>query len=190
MKRVLLVDNYDSFTYNLLHSLEKHAEVMVDVVRNDQLSMISITDYRHVVLSPGPGLPHEAGFLMPFIEAIYQQVSILGICLGHQALGQFFGAELLNLQKPLHGKQLETTILTKGGLFANIPEKILTGHYHSWVLQQHAFPSCLRITAYNHEGGVMAFEHRSYPIAGIQFHPESVYTPLGDAMIENWLNQD
>lgn len=188
LRRILLIDNYDSFTYNLLHSIEKNADTIVDVFRNDHLSGIDINNYDKVVLSPGPGLPHEAGELMSFIEANYQTIPILGICLGHQALGVFFGAELMNLPQPLHGKQLETNILTQNGLFCAIPEKILTGHYHSWVLREHHFPDSLRITARNHVGGIMAFTHIEYPVAGIQFHPESVMTPLGDTILSNWVN--
>lgn len=183
----MLVDNYDSFTFNLHHSLEKNKDVEVSVVRNDLLLNLDVNRFDKIVLSPGPGLPQEAGQLMEFIHQYYQQKSILGICLGHQALGQFFGAEMKNLSEVLHGVQLKTKILNHEGLFKTLPNEILTGHYHSWVLNENNFPSCLRITAQNNEGGLMAFEHSQFDISGIQFHPESVLTPMGDLILSHWI---
>jgi anthranilate synthase component 2 len=185
----LLVDNFDSFTFNLLHSLEKNEHVKVTVVRNNCLLNLDASEFKQIVLSPGPGLPSEAGELMPFIEKHYKEKSFLGICLGHQALGQFFNANLKNLPNVLHGVQLETKIIETSKLFNKLPSSILTGHYHSWVLDELNFPSCLKITAQNALGGVMAFEHHNLAIAGIQFHPESVLTPDGDQIIQNWLNK-
>ena len=187
MKHILLVDNFDSFTFNLVHSLEKDENVIVTVVRNNQLLDLDIDFFDKIVLSPGPGLPLEAGQLIPFIEKCYSKKPILGICLGHQALGQFFGAGLKNLPKVLHGVQLSTQIKNHNSLFDFLPPTILTGHYHSWVLDEIDFPECLNITAYNDDGGIMAFEHKEYAIIGVQFHPESVLTPNGDAIINRWL---
>ena len=188
MQQILLVDNFDSFTYNLLHCIEKDPNAQVTVVRNDCLLELDFEQFDKIVCSPGPGIPAEAGQLMLFIERCYQIKPILGICLGHQAIGQFFKAELKNLPKVLHGIQLETNIIEQSDLFKTLPSKILTGHYHSWVIDESNFPSSLKVTAYNQLGGVMAFEHRSLAIAGIQFHPESVLTPFGDKIIQNWLN--
>lgn len=187
MKHILLVDNYDSFTFNLLHCLEKNENVVVTVVRNNHLSNLSVDHYDKIVLSPGPGLPEEAGDLMPFIEKNYLLKPILGICLGHQALGQFFGAQLIKLNEVLHGVQLETKLHNVKGIMNYLPEIIKTGHYHSWVLSEIDFPECLSITAYNKQGGIMAFEHKTLAIVGIQFHPESVLTPLGDEILQHWL---
>jgi anthranilate synthase component 2 len=189
LKEILLVDNYDSFTFNLLHSLEKNEGVIVTVVRNDNLLNIDLNKFDKIVLSPGPGLPSEAGQLLTFIKKCYLNKSILGICLGHQAIGQFFGAKLKNLSKVLHGVKLETTVIDATGIFESLPEIIETGHYHSWVLSENDFPIDLSITAHNAQGGIMAFAHNTLNIVGIQFHPESVLTPLGDLMIANWLKQ-
>jgi anthranilate synthase component 2 len=189
LKQILLVDNYDSFTFNLLHSLEKNEGVKVTVVRNDNLLNLDLHKFDKIVLSPGPGLPSEAGQLLAFIEKTYLKKPILGICLGHQALGEFFGAKLKNLSNVLHGVKLETTISNASGIFEYFPEKIETGHYHSWVLSEHEFPKDLIITARNAHGGIMAFAHNKLNIVGIQFHPESVLTPLGDLIISNWLKQ-
>ena len=187
MKHILLVDNYDSFTFNLLHSLEKNENIHVTVVRNYHLLQLPIDQFDKVVLSPGPGLPSEAGELLAFIEKIHRSKPILGICLGHQALGQFFGAQLNKLDRVLHGVQLNTNIKEQEGIFKTLPSIIKTGHYHSWVLHESNFPACLAITAYNKEGGIMAFQHKTLAIAGIQFHPESVLTPLGDDILSQWL---
>lgn len=184
----MLIDNFDSFTFNLLHSLEKSENVHVTVVRNNCLLDLEMSRFHKIVISPGPGLPAEAGQLHSFIEKFHQEKSILGICLGHQALGQFFNAKLKNLPTVLHGIQLETRLLEQKGMFNLLPETIQTGHYHSWVLDEINFPACLKITAHNAEGGIMAFKHISLDIAGIQFHPESVLTPMGDSIIHNWLN--
>ncbi len=158
MKQILLVDNFDSFTFNLLHSLEKNENVIVTVVRNDHLINLCVDKYDKIVLSPGPGLPEEAGELLPFIEKNYSSKPFLGICLGHQALGQFFGAKLNKLSEVLHGIQLDTSITKQDGIFSILPAAIKTGHYHSWVLNALDFPECLSIIAFNHEGGIMAFE--------------------------------
>ena len=188
MKHILLVDNYDSFTFNLLHSLEKDDTVTVTVVRNDNLLETDLDSFDKIVLSPGPGLPDEANQLMHFIKRSFETKPILGICLGHQALGQFFGAKLKNLPEVLHGVQLNTKILSFDGLFESFPPVIKTGHYHSWVLDHNDFPASLSITAQNEQGGIMAFTHKEFAITGIQFHPESVLTPLGDTLLRNWLH--
>ena len=188
MKQILLIDNYDSFTYNLHHCIEKNNDAKVTVVRNDHLLSVNTASFDKIILSPGPGLPAEAGQLLSFIAMHYQTKPMLGICLGHQALGQFFGAQLKQLPAVLHGVQLQTRISETKGLFKLLPSKIATGHYHSWVLEELDFPSCLKITSRNEEGGIMSFMHYDYDLMGIQFHPESVLTPMGDNIIKNWLN--
>ncbi len=171
-----------------MHSLEKNKKVSVSVIRNNFLKNISVKQYDKIVLSPGAGLPHEAGLLMPFIQEIHKIKPILGVCLGHQALGLFFGAGLKQLPEVLHGIQLKTTIKSNNYLFKNIGNSLHTAHYHSWVIDSYQFPNCLEITAQNDAGVIMAIQHKNYDINGIQFHPESVLTPCGDAILKNWVN--
>ncbi len=185
--RILLIDNYDSFTYNLVHYLEKLSDIEVDVIRNDEIDLDSIQSYSHIVLSPGPGLPNEANQLMEIIEKYANTKNILGVCLGHQAIAQYFGSTLSNLPTVVHGEAKEIEILNQDELFKNLPTYIKVGRYHSWVIKETDLSKSLNATAVDSEQNVMAFKHHSLPIFGIQFHPESILTDFGEQMISNWL---
>jgi anthranilate synthase component 2 len=183
---VLLIDNYDSFTYNLVQLLEE-AGAVVAVMKNDAINREVYRKARRVVLSPGPGLPEEAGLLMACIGEGYQFQSILGICLGHQALGMFFGARLGQLPVVEHGVETKGNICGQHDIFDGLPPSVAVGHYHSWVLTH--LPESLEITMTDPAGNVMAFKHRHYNISGLQFHPESIMTPCGSVMVNNWLRK-
>lgn len=191
--RILLFDNYDSFTYNLFHCIKKIVNTPVDVIRNDQISLEDVNKYDKIVLSPGPGLPVTSGILLPLIKEYAPTKSILGVCLGHQAIGESFGGTLINLDRVFHG--VATTISTKkrnltgNDVFKGLPEKIEVGRYHSWIVSDKNFPNDLEVTATDEEGTIMALRHRKYDVQGVQFHPESVLTPLGMEMMKNWLAQ-
>lgn len=186
---VLILDNYDSFTYNLYHILKELGEEVV-VRRNDQITLPEVDSFDKILLSPGPGIPKEAGILMPLIRHYAPTKKILGVCLGEQAIGEVFGATLVNLHEVHHGISSEVRILTPDEpLFQKLPPTFQAGRYHSWVVSQQNFPSCLEITAEAVQGGeIMALRHRNYDVRGIQFHPESILTPMGKKMLENWIN--
>ena len=187
MLKVLLLDNYDSFTFNLAHIL-KASGAAVQVARNDKIELAQVANFDKIVLSPGPGLPEQAGIMLGLIAAFHTSKSILGICLGHQAIAQVFGAELRNLKQVVHGKATLTQIVSEHDtLFKDIPRHIETGRYHSWVVDQSSLPECLRITALSNDGEIMALAHTSYDLKGLQFHPESVLTPHGTALLNNWI---
>lgn len=185
---ILLLDNYDSFTYNLLHIL-KELGAQVEVHRNDRIALDEVERFEKILLSPGPGIPEEAGILLPLIRQYAPTKSILGVCLGEQAIGEAFGAKLINLPEVHHGISSEIQVLAGDEpLFQGLPPTFLAGRYHSWAVSKDAFPPCLEITAEAvGEGEIMALRHRTYNVRGIQFHPESVLTPEGKKMIENWL---
>ena len=185
--RILLVDNYDSFTYNLVHYLEKVADIEVDVIRNDQIAIPTIQQYSHIVLSPGPGLPREAKQLMEIIETYADTKKILGVCLGHQAIAELFGSTLSNLSTVVHGEAKEIEILQHEDLFRNIPKSIKVGRYHSWAVKENELSESLIPIAIDSEKNIMAFKHPFLSIFGIQFHPESILTEYGEQMIANWL---
>ncbi len=188
MQRILLLDNYDSFTYNLYHYLCHHEGVEVEVRRNDEIQPAYARAFDTLVLSPGPGLPEAAGIMPELIAGFYHRMKILGVCLGHQALGQFFGAELQNMPAVMHGRQTDIYIRDPSDpLFRDIPLKTSVGRYHSWTLSKKAFPAVLQVSAEDINGDIMAFRHRQLPVWGVQFHPESVMTPLGKTMIANFL---
>ena len=191
MKKIVIIDNYDSFTYNLAHLL-KELGAQVDVKRNDQFKMSDLQAYDKIVLSPGPGIPEEAGLLLDVIKIYANQKPILGVCLGEQAIGQVFGAKLTNLKQVFHGVQTPVFLLKANDsyLFNNLPDVINVGRYHSWVVDQDGFPESLVMTAVSNEGQIMALRHKDYDIQGIQFHPESVLTPEGRTIISNWLNNE
>lgn len=185
--KVLLFDNYDSFTYNLHHIL-KELGVDVEVHRNDQISLEEVDRFSKILLSPGPGIPEEAGILLPLIKQYASTKSILGVCLGEQAIGEAFGAKLINLSEVHHGVSSEISITKTDQLFEGLGSTIEAGRYHSWVVSKEDFPNCLEILAEDTEDNeIMAIRHKEYKVWGIQFHPESVLTPSGKTIIENWL---
>jgi len=190
--KILVFDNYDSFTYNLVHLIEKITHVKVEVHRNDQIPLEKVKEYDKIILSPGPGIPEEAGLLLPLIKEYASSKSILGVCLGHQAIGQAFGGTLVNLSAVYHGVATPVKVKTekskvKSFLFEGLDEVIEVGRYHSWVVSKESFPSELEITAEDESGMIMALQHKTYDIQGVQFHPESVLTPLGESIMHNWL---
>ena len=185
--RTVIIDNYDSFTYNLSH-LVKELGADVTVVRNDQFRLEQLQQYDKIILSPGPGIPSEAGLLLDTIRAYADKKPILGVCLGHQAIGEAFGGRLENLSDVFHGVATPCTLLADDPLFDGLPKQIDIGRYHSWVVSREAFPDCLEVTAESDEGQIMALRHRSYNVHGIQFHPESVLTPCGRTIIKNFID--
>ena len=186
--KIVIIDNYDSFTYNLSH-LIKETGAEVDVVRNDQFNIADIEPYDKIVLSPGPGIPSEAGLLIDVIKAYAGKKPMLGVCLGHQAIGEAFGGKLENLSDVFHGVATEGTQFANDYLFEGLPRRITMGRYHSWVVSDDHFPECLVVTAVSDEGQIMALRHRDLDIHGIQFHPESVLTPTGKQIINNFINK-
>ena len=185
--KIVIIDNYDSFTYNLSH-LVKELGAEVTVVRNDQFALPELEAYDKIILSPGPGIPSEAGLLLDVIKTYAGKKPILGVCLGHQAIGECFGAQLTNLSEVFHGVATEGTQFGNDPIFAGLPQRITMGRYHSWVVSKDGLPSCLEITAESDEGQIMALRHREYHVHGIQFHPESVLTPCGSTIIKNFID--
>ncbi len=190
--KILILDNYDSFTYNLVHIIEKIIHQKVSVFRNDEISLEEVNEYDKIVLSPGPGLPSEAGIMIDLIKRYGAMKSILGVCLGHQAIGEAYGGKLLNLSTVYHGIATpihwETNKSTQPAIQDSLPPICEVGRYHSWVVDHHQFPSdVLDITARDENGFIMALQHKKFAVVGVQFHPESVLTPLGETMLNNWL---
>lgn len=192
--RILVFDNYDSFTYNLVHLVQQITHGQVVVYRNDQVPLEKLKQFDKIILSPGPGIPSEAGDLLPLIREYASSKSILGVCLGHQAIGESFGGKLVNLEKVYHGIATEIQLGnyqkkgSRGDLFRELPDKIMVGRYHSWIVSEEGFPEELEITARDENGYIMALRHKKFDIQGVQFHPESVLTPDGKKIISNWLN--
>ena len=185
---LLVIDNYDSFTWNIEHMLVSQGNVEVKVMRNDEINPAGIVRFDGIVISPGPGLPDEAGQLMRIIPiAAAHQVPLLGICLGLQAIVQHFGGTLVNMERVLHGQASELTSVVSQGLFKNLLAPLTVGHYHSWILEEANFPPNLILTAKNQDGLPMAVSHPQLPIEAVQFHPESVLTPTGPKMFQNWV---
>ena len=187
MKKILVIDNYDSFTYNLVHYLEAlHCEITV--FRNDKLKLSQVNEYDKIVLSPGPGIPDEAGMLKSIIKTYAPTKSILGVCLGQQAIGEVFGGKLINLDHVYHGVNSDIQIIAKDEiLFSGLNKKIKVGRYHSWVIDPN-LPENLEATAVDENGQIMAIRHKNYDVKGVQFHPESNLTPYGKKILENWIN--
>lgn len=190
--RLLVFDNYDSFTYNLVHLVEKILHTRVDVRRNDKITLGEVDAYDKIILSPGPGIPEEAGLLLPLIREYASKKSILGVCLGHQAIAEAFGGKLINLTEVYHGiatpvQQLPTAQTRANAVFKDLPESIEVGRYHSWVADAASFPAELEITAKDAKGYIMGLQHKTFDVQGVQFHPESVLTPDGEKMLRNWL---
>lgn len=188
MKKILVIDNYDSFTYNLVHYLEDLG-CPVDVKRNDQLQLQDVEPYQHIVLSPGPGIPDEAGLLKDIIQTYAPSKKIFGVCLGQQAIGEVFGAKLINLDEVYHGIATKINIIKEDVLFEGLPEEIEVGRYHSWVVDPD-LPESLVATSVDQNGQLMSLRHKKYDVSAVQFHPESVLTPHGKKILENWLNSD
>jgi anthranilate synthase component II len=186
---ILILDNYDSFTYNLYHLVEKVTGEEIVVRRNDEIGLKEVDAYSSIILSPGPGLPPEAGILLPLIKEYGHSKKILGVCLGHQAIGQAFGGNLKNLGQVLHGVEIPVNCVDEDVIFKGIPKSFNTGRYHSWVIDEVGFPEDLRITAIGEEGSIQALRHKELKIWGVQFHPESVMTPFGGQLLKNWLEQ-
>ena len=186
---ILLIDNYDSFTYNLSQYLEEEGgeDVEVSVWRNDQFDIDDVERFDKIVLSPGPGVPDEAGLLKAVIRRYAPTKPILGVCLGEQAIGEVFGAEIYNLNTVFHGIQSSVRIVASDYIFDNLSDSIKVGRYHSWVVGKEDFPAELEVTAVSDEGQVMALKHRRYDVHGIQFHPESILTPEGRTIIRNFI---
>jgi len=204
--KILIFDNYDSFTYNLVHLVEKITHEKVDVYRNDKIPLEKIGEYDKIILSPGPGVPSEAGLLLPLIKEYAATKSILGVCLGHQAIGEAFGGKLTNLSSVFHGvatpisivkretsnvnaeNSLLTTHYSCKNLFEGLDDTFPAGRYHSWIISKENFPGELEITAEDENGYIMALQHKTFDVQGVQFHPESVLTPDGERIMRNWLD--
>jgi anthranilate synthase component 2 len=188
--KILVLDNYDSFTYNLVHLVEKIICKKVDVFRNDAIDIEMVDNYDKIILSPGPGIPSEAGILLAVIKKYAPTKSLLGVCLGHQAIGEVFGASLINLDTVYHGVAthikpvIENTKLLKG-----LGDSIEVGRYHSWIVSTKKFPPELEITAVDDNNQIMALQHKEYDVQGVQFHPESILTPKGEQLLRNWLSE-
>jgi anthranilate synthase component 2 len=197
--KILVLDNYDSFTYNLVHLVEKILHQRVEIYRNDQIALEKVKEYDKIILSPGPGVPEEAGLLLPLIKEYASTKSILGVCLGHQAIGEAFGGKLINLSKVYHGVATPVKVVngqtdspftihhSRMNLFAGLQNTIEVGRYHSWIVSEENFPAELEITARDDNNYIMALQHKKYDVQGVQFHPESVLTPDGEAIMRNWL---
>lgn len=193
--KLLVFDNYDSFTYNLVHLVEKILGAKVTVFRNDQIDLDVVNEFDKIILSPGPGIPSEAGLLLPLIKAYAPKKSILGVCLGHQAIGEAFGGKLINLTTVYHGLATPIQLVSTGSkqqtndIFQGFENELIVGRYHSWVVSDEGFPNELEITARDHNNYIMALRHKTYDVQGVQFHPESVLTPEGEKILRNWLKQ-
>ena len=187
--KILVFDNYDSFTYNLVQMVEQIVgKEFVYVFKNDEISLKEVEKYDKIILSPGPGVPSEAGILLDVIKEFAPKKPILGVCLGLQAIAEAFGGKLINLNNVYHGVGISTAIIEDNAkIFRGLPSEIITGRYHSWAVDSHDFPEELQITAVDEQGIIMALQHRKYDVHAVQFHPESVLTPCGEKILENFL---
>ena len=188
MQRVLLIDNYDSFTYNLVHAIEAVIDKSITVRKNDQVSLEEIAAYNYLVLSPGPGLPDEAPNLKDIIRLYGPSKKILGVCLGLQAIGEVYGCQLINLDQVYHGMQSEATQMAESKILNGLPEKLLVGRYHSWVIDEETLVDDLVVTSRDGDGQIMSIEHKQHKVYGVQYHPESIMTPEGSALLANFLS--
>ncbi len=189
MEKIMVFDNYDSFTYNLVHLVEKIIHQKPDVYRNDEITLEKIGDYDKIILSPGPGIPSEAGLLLELIKKYASTKSILGVCLGHQAIAEALGGSLINLDSVFHGVATPVDILdTEKGLFKDLQAKEEVGRYHSWIVDESTLPEEFEVTARDSNGYIMAMRHKIFDLQSVQFHPESVLTPNGEKIMSNWLN--
>jgi anthranilate synthase component II len=186
--KIMVLDNYDSFTYNLVHILKELTGGPVDVYRNDEIALEDVAGYDKIIISPGPGIPDEAGITKNLISHFAPSKSILGVCLGCQAIAEVFGGNIINLEKVYHGVKTEIIVTDKGDkLFHDVPDNFEAGRYHSWVVNESDLPPDIRITARDDEGMIMALSHLEYDVKGVQFHPESVMTECGKKILRNWL---
>ena len=185
--KILVFDNYDSFTYNLVHAVKKLGYTDVEVHRNDQIELEEIARFDKIILSPGPGVPSESGILLDVIKTYAPTKPILGVCLGEQAIAEAFGGTLINLSEVHHGICSVVDVIEDDVLFNGLDKKLEVGRYHSWAAEKSTLPECLKITAVDDEGMIMALAHKIYDVRGVQFHPESVLTPKGEQMLKNWL---
>ena len=185
--KAVIIDNYDSFTYNLYH-LIRETGTDTTVLRNDAFDLKDIEAYDKIILSPGPGIPEEAGLLLDVIRRYAGKKPILGVCLGEQAIGEVYGGKLTNLDEVFHGIQSPVSLTATDYLFKGLPSTVQVGRYHSWVVDRKDFPDCLEVTAVSEEGYIMALRHRTLDVRGVQFHPESVLTPEGKQMLGNWIH--
>ena len=189
MRKLLVLDNYDSFTYNLVHILKQAREYELTVARNDRISLEAVAEFDKIVLSPGPGLPSAAGIMPGLIAQYGSKKPILGVCLGHQAIAESFGGQLKNLEKVVHGEATPTQIIsTSTGVFSGLPSQFDAGRYHSWIVDKETLPDCLEILAISSDNQIMALKHKSFDLTGLQFHPESVLTEFGPDILRNWIN--
>lgn len=186
-KRILLIDNYDSFTYNIVHSIKSLTSSPITVQRNDAVNLNNADRATHLIFSPGPGIPSEAGMMPKLLEKFSTSKVILGICLGHQAIGETFGGSLKCLSKPFHGVETKITLDTSNSLFLSLPSTISVGRYHSWIINEESLPKDLKITAQDENGCIMAIAHKTLPVFGVQFHPESIMTQSGEMIFRNFL---
>ncbi|MCB0685840.1 MAG: aminodeoxychorismate/anthranilate synthase component II [Saprospiraceae bacterium] len=186
--KILVVDNYDSFTYNLVQYIREIVNYPVDVFRNDAIPLNEVELYDIIVLSPGPGIPSESGITPEVISTYYKTKSILGVCLGHQAIGEAFGGTLHNLDRVFHGVATEIRVTKPDVLFEGLPQQFPAGRYHSWIVEKDKFPNCLEIIAEDHTDTIMALRHKEYNVRGVQFHPESILTPDGKTILKNFFN--
>ena len=184
--KIVIIDNYDSFTYNLRH-LVKSMGVGVTVLRNDRFELPDLEQYDKIILSPGPGIPSEAGLLLDVIRTYASRKPILGVCLGHQAIGEVFGGSLINLKEVFHGVATPCHIVSPDPLLRDVSSNFMAGRYHSWVVSKEDLPDCLQVTAVSEDGQIMAMHHKDYPVYGVQFHPESILTREGDTIIQNFI---
>ncbi len=188
MEKILILDNYDSFTYNLVHYVKELSTATVDVYRNDKITLEEVVKYDTIILSPGPGLPKDAGILKELIQKYAATKKILGVCLGMQAIGEVFGGTLVNLNKVFHGVATTIQVTEKTDLlYQNLPSEFNVGRYHSWVVSNNNFPEILRITSKEENGQIMSLKHKEYQLYGVQYHPESILTEHGKKMIQNFL---
>lgn len=186
--KLLVLDNYDSFTYNLVHLIEKVSDISFEVIRNDKISLNEVNEFDKILLSPGPGLPKDAGIMPELLERFGPTKNILGVCLGLQAIGETYGATLKNLSTVFHGLATPIDVINEDLLFKNCPTTFTVGRYHSWVINNQPLPEQLQITAIDADGNIMAARHKTFNVRGVQFHPESILSEYGETMMKNWLD--
>ncbi|MFP4025977.1 MAG: anthranilate synthase component II [Thiohalospira sp.] len=186
--KIFILDNFDSFTFNLVHCIEPFAS-KVEVKRNNDVDINELNSFDKIVFSPGPGLPSEVKIMYKIIDLYKNTKPILGVCLGHQAIAEYFGAQLINMEEVNHGREIPTRIIQPDYIFKNIPTKFISGRYHSWMVDKNNFPAALEITSIDQKNHIMSIKHKKYDIRGVQFHPESVMTEYGTQMLKNWVTQ-